>query len=94
MTYPSTALKFTAHVDTPIVLLEDIEYLVDSISCYIDTPREHEAKLNSRPASVDLNFRSEEAYTEALATWSSYPSFILVTSHLSCNLQDRRGAWL
>ncbi|KAF7360676.1 hypothetical protein MVEN_00799300 [Mycena venus] len=83
---PSTALSFTAFVDTPIVLLEDIEYLVDTIACH-----------SSRRASVsevELNFRSDDAYTEALSSWSSFPSFILVTSHATCNLENRRGAWL
>ncbi|KAJ6550042.1 hypothetical protein B0H19DRAFT_1298478 [Mycena capillaripes] len=84
--FPSTTLKFTAHSDTPIVLLEEIEYLVDTIACY-------DSGLTSA-TEVELNFRWEDACKEALASWSSYASFILVTSHLTCNLDDRRGAWL
>ncbi|KAJ7450687.1 hypothetical protein B0H11DRAFT_2076875, partial [Mycena galericulata] len=86
-TFPSTALKFTAHAETPIVLLEDIEYLVDTITC-------HPVSESSGGTVVELNFRSDETYAEALASWSSYQSFVLVTSHLTCNLDDRRGAWL
>ncbi|KAJ7746180.1 hypothetical protein DFH07DRAFT_963052 [Mycena maculata] len=82
--FPSTALKFTAHADMPIVLLEDIEYLVDAVICHVT--------YGVPTAVVELNFRSDNAYTEALNSWS--PPFILVTSHLTCNLDDRRGAWL
>ncbi|KAJ7064305.1 hypothetical protein C8F01DRAFT_1130927, partial [Mycena amicta] len=81
--FPSTSLKFIAHESTPIVLLEDIDYLVDSIAC-------HPAGSG---AVVELSFRSEEPFAEALATWSTYSGFILVTSHLSCNAHDSRGAW-
>ncbi|KAJ7431982.1 hypothetical protein B0H11DRAFT_2209907 [Mycena galericulata] len=86
-TFPSTALKFTAHAETPIVLLEDMEYLLDTITCY-------PIFESSGGTVVELNFRSYDTYAEALASWSSYHSFVLVTSHLTCNLDDRRGAWL
>jgi hypothetical protein len=79
-------LKFTAHPDNPILLLEDIDYLLDTISCH--------SFRGSLSTEVELNFRSEGAYTEAFAAWSSHSFFILVTSHLGCNLDDRRGAWL
>ncbi|KAJ6563422.1 hypothetical protein DFH09DRAFT_1082472 [Mycena vulgaris] len=84
--FPSTTLKFTAHADTPILLLEDIDYLVDTITCHTFRP-------TSR-TEVELNFRSEEVYTDVLNAWSLQPSFILVTFHLTCNLDDRRAAWL
>ncbi|KAJ6615763.1 hypothetical protein B0H10DRAFT_2435276 [Mycena sp. CBHHK59/15] len=84
--YPSTALKFVAHANTPIILLEDIDYLIDTTTCHTQS--------GQYGAKVELNFRSNDAYLEALSSWSSYPTFILVTSHLTCNLDDRRGAWL
>ncbi|KAJ7098454.1 hypothetical protein C8R43DRAFT_964242 [Mycena crocata] len=81
--FPSTALKFTAHPDTPIVLLEDVDYLVDTVTC-------HRAPWSSS-TEVELNFHSQDAYIDALTSWSSYSPFIIVTSHLTCNLDDRRG---
>ncbi|KAJ7081010.1 hypothetical protein C8R44DRAFT_754171 [Mycena epipterygia] len=78
--YPSTALEFTAHPETPIVLLEDIGHLVDSVVC-------HERR-------VELNFVGEDAYAEAVVSWSAHPAFMLVTSHHTCNPPDQRGAWL
>ncbi|KAJ7292074.1 hypothetical protein C8J57DRAFT_1274569 [Mycena rebaudengoi] len=84
--YPSTALKFKAHSATPIILLEDIEDLVDNIFCH--------SPPGEKRASVELNFRFKDAYLEALRSWSSHASFILVTSHLTCNLDLQRGAWV
>ncbi|KAJ7508983.1 hypothetical protein B0H11DRAFT_2217389 [Mycena galericulata] len=86
-TFPSTVLKFTAYAETPIVLLENIDYLVYTITC-------HSISATSGGTVVELNFRSDDTYAEALASWSSHHSFVLVTSHLTCNLDDRRGAWL
>jgi hypothetical protein len=83
---PSTSLKFAAHPGTPIVILEDIDYVLDSIVCH--------SSSDTTRTEVELNFRTEEVYIAALTLWSTYPSFILVTSHLTCNLDDRRGAWL
>ncbi|KAJ7508895.1 hypothetical protein B0H11DRAFT_1963048 [Mycena galericulata] len=86
-TFPSTVLKFTAYAETPIVLLENIDYLVYTITC-------HSISATSGGTVVELNFRSDDTYAEALASWSSHHSFVLVTSHFTCNLDDRRGAWL
>jgi hypothetical protein len=67
-------------------LLEDIEDLVDNIFCH--------SPPGEKRASVELNFRFKDAYLEALRSWSSHASFILVTSHLTCNLDLQRGAWV
>ncbi|KAJ7495616.1 hypothetical protein FB451DRAFT_1550948 [Mycena latifolia] len=82
---PSTSLQLIAHLDSPIVLLEAIDYLFDSVQC----------RSNDRGgAELVLRFASADAHAEALASWSIPPSFSLVTCHPTCNLPDQRAAWL
>ncbi|KAF7314062.1 hypothetical protein HMN09_00565200 [Mycena chlorophos] len=88
--YPSTSLKFLAHESTPIVLLEDFDHLVHTVSC-----QPHGASSSARKAHIEINFRSKDAFAEALEAWSAFEAFTLVTAHSSsgCNAEDTRGAW-
>ncbi|KAJ7145569.1 hypothetical protein C8R44DRAFT_896671 [Mycena epipterygia] len=82
--YSTSSLTFAAHPNVPILLLEDIEFLVDSVVCHAETDG----------SVVEVAFNSEDAYTATYAAWSSLSQFMLVTSHPSCNPSDERGAWL
>ncbi|THG95641.1 hypothetical protein EW026_g6051 [Hermanssonia centrifuga] len=42
---------------------------------------------------MDLRFASADAFEEALDTWTDSGTFIVVTSHPSCNIANERGAW-
>ncbi|KAJ7087985.1 hypothetical protein B0H15DRAFT_295065 [Mycena belliarum] len=82
---PSTTVKFTAPPHRPIVLLEELDHLLESVLCRPN---------NEGGAELELNFISEDTHAGALASWSSLRTFSLVTFHSTCNLPDRRGAWL
>ncbi|KAJ7190746.1 hypothetical protein GGX14DRAFT_482495 [Mycena pura] len=83
---PSSSLTFTAHQDLPILLLEDIEFLVEAVWCHYSAEED--------VSVIEITFASEDAYDATLAAWSSLPQFMLVTSHRGCNPHDQRGAWL
>ncbi|KAJ7446118.1 hypothetical protein FB451DRAFT_1292207 [Mycena latifolia] len=83
---PTSSLTFAAHPNLPILLLENIEFLVNTVACY--------ASSETDDSAVQITFNSEDAYTATLAAWSSLSQFMLVTSHPSCNPSDQRGAWL
>ncbi|KAJ7453774.1 hypothetical protein FB451DRAFT_1280774 [Mycena latifolia] len=83
---PTSSLTFAAHPNLPILLLENIEFLVDTVACY--------ASSETDDSVVQITFNSEDAYAATLAAWSSLSQFMLVTSHPSCNPSDQRGAWL
>ncbi|KAJ6549722.1 hypothetical protein B0H19DRAFT_1073644 [Mycena capillaripes] len=76
--------ELAAHPNVPILLLEDIEFLVDWVVC----------NAEADGSVVELAFNSEDAYAATFAVWSSLSQFMLVTSHPSCNPSDERGAWL
>ncbi|KAF7325621.1 hypothetical protein MKEN_00411800 [Mycena kentingensis (nom. inval.)] len=78
---PSSSLTFSAHPNTPIMLLEDIDFLLDGVRCPSDD------------SAVVISFISADSYAATLAAWSSLPGFILVTAHFGCNAHDQRGAW-
>lgn len=82
--YSTSSLTFAAHPDVPILLLEDIEFLVDSVVCHAE----------AEGSAVEVALNSEDAYAATFAAWSSLSQFMLVTSHPSCNPSDERGAWL
>ncbi|KAJ7848495.1 hypothetical protein B0H14DRAFT_3138277 [Mycena olivaceomarginata] len=82
--YSTSSLTFAAHRNVPILLLEDIEFLVDSVVCHAEADG----------SVVEVAFNSEDAYAATFAAWSSLSQFMLVTSHPSCNPSDERGAWL
>ncbi|KAJ6547774.1 hypothetical protein DFH09DRAFT_634298 [Mycena vulgaris] len=83
--YPSSSLTFAAHPNTPILLLENIEFLVETVVCHTSSETDDSV--------VEITFNSEDAYAATLAAWSSLSEFMLVTSHPSCNPSDQRGAW-
>ncbi|KAJ6600359.1 hypothetical protein DFH09DRAFT_1302843 [Mycena vulgaris] len=83
--YPSSSLTFAAHPKTPILLLENIEFLVETVACHTSSETDDSV--------VEITFNSEDAYAATLAAWSSLSEFMLVTSHPSCNPSDQRGAW-
>ncbi|KAJ7058018.1 hypothetical protein C8F01DRAFT_1232825 [Mycena amicta] len=80
-TYASSSLTFPAHSNTPILLLEDIDFLVDSVVCSLDG------------SAVHISFTSDDSYAATLAAWSSLPQFMLITAHMGCNPHDQRAAW-
>ncbi|KAJ7017946.1 hypothetical protein C8F04DRAFT_1278488 [Mycena alexandri] len=82
--YSTSSLTFAAHPNVPILLLEDIEFLVNSVVCHAEADG----------SVVEVAFNSDDAYTATFAAWSSLSQFMLVTSHPSCNPSDERGAWL
>ncbi|KAJ7204948.1 hypothetical protein GGX14DRAFT_459016 [Mycena pura] len=83
---PRSSLTFTANPEVPILLLEDIDFLVQTVECHYSTEPDDSV--------VEITFTSEDAYDATLAAWSSLSKFMLVTSHQSCNPHDQRGAWL
>ncbi|KAJ7843292.1 hypothetical protein B0H13DRAFT_2676389 [Mycena leptocephala] len=83
---PKDVVTLSAYENVPIMVLEEIDFLVETIVCHIT--------LGSEDSVVEIIFTSEDAYAAIFATWSSLSEFILVTSHQSCNPNDQRGAWL
>ncbi len=83
---PAASVSFTAHNGLPILLLEDLDYLFESVLC-------SENVNNHIPGTMDLRFASADAFEEALDTWTDSGTFIVVTSHPSCNIANERGAW-
>ncbi|KAJ6453977.1 hypothetical protein C8R45DRAFT_1038562 [Mycena sanguinolenta] len=81
---PTSYLTFSAYEDVPVLVLEDIDFMVDTVVC----------QLALRESVAEISFLSEDAYAAAVEAWSSLPKFILVTSHSGCNPDDQRGAWL
>ncbi|KAJ7733971.1 hypothetical protein B0H16DRAFT_1732069 [Mycena metata] len=82
--YSTSSLTFAAHPNVPILLLEDIQFLVNSVVCHAEADG----------SVVEIAFNSDDAYAATFAAWSSLSQFMLVTSHPSCNPSDERGAWL
>ncbi|KAF7320995.1 hypothetical protein HMN09_00186400 [Mycena chlorophos] len=78
---PSTSLTFPAQPQTPIMLLEDIDFLIDTVACTTDN------------SIIAITFGSDDAYAATFAAWSSLEQFMLVTAHFGCNPHDQRGAW-
>ncbi|KAJ7364755.1 hypothetical protein DFH08DRAFT_276822 [Mycena albidolilacea] len=83
---PTSSLTFSAYENVPLLALEDIEFLIETVVCDIT--------LDKEDAMVEIVFASEDAYAMVEATWSSLSKFILVTSHSTCNPSDRRSAWM
>ena len=81
---PSAHISFVAHDDRPILLLEDIDYLFDSVFCTPSSGGNH----------MILIFGNEDVYSETMAMWGKIPTFTVVTAHPTCNSYDQRGAWL
>ncbi|KAJ7686125.1 hypothetical protein B0H17DRAFT_1204507 [Mycena rosella] len=84
--YPTSSLTFAAHPNVPILLLESIEFLVETVVCHTFSETDDSV--------VEITFNSEDAYAATLAAWSSLSQFMLLTSHPTCNPSDQRGAWL
>ncbi|KAJ6526819.1 hypothetical protein B0H19DRAFT_1197094 [Mycena capillaripes] len=84
--HPTSSLTFTANENVPVLVLEDIELLIETVVCHIT--------LDLEDSVIELVFTSEDAYTAAVTAWSTLPEFILVTSHLGCNLSNQRGGWV
>ncbi|KAJ7920457.1 hypothetical protein B0H13DRAFT_1986996 [Mycena leptocephala] len=83
---PTSTLTFPAHQNVPVLLLEDMDFLVETVVCH--------GELDTENLVAEIVFTSEDAHTAAAETWSSLSKFILVTSHPGCNPSDQRGAWL
>ena len=81
---PSAHVSFAAHDDRPILLLEDIDHLFDSVFC----------TSSYGGNDMILIFGNEDTYAEAMDVWRKIPSFTIVTAHPTCNQYDERGAWL
>ena len=64
----------------PTLAIEDIEVLLDSIVCAAST--------------IELHFSHQDALQEALVELAALPRFILVTSHVGCNENGERRAYL
>ncbi|KAJ6566556.1 hypothetical protein B0H19DRAFT_1232686 [Mycena capillaripes] len=84
--YPTSSLTFAAHPNVPILVLENLEFLIEEVMCR--PAKEGEGDV------VEVFFISQDAYAATLAAWSSLSQFMLVTSHPTCNPHDQRGAWL
>ncbi|KAJ7177164.1 hypothetical protein C8R46DRAFT_1188756 [Mycena filopes] len=92
VSYPSTTLKFSAHPNTPMISLEEIDHLLTAVRCESGS-RTHVPRFSVNH-NISLNFISAEAFNEALASWSRPSVFALVTLHETCNVVDQRGAWM
>ena len=79
-------MSFLAHDGRPVLLLEDFDHLLDGIHCANSSA--------SSKSAIDLVFGNEEAFSVALQTWSEVETFVLVTSHATCNSDDDRGAYM
>ncbi|KAJ7209447.1 hypothetical protein B0H12DRAFT_422829 [Mycena haematopus] len=84
--HPTSSLTFSAYKDVPVLTLEGIDFLLETVVC--------EIALDTEESIVEIGFVFEDAYATAAATWSSLSKFILITSHLDCNPSDQRAAWL
>ncbi|KAJ6620454.1 hypothetical protein B0H10DRAFT_1946009 [Mycena sp. CBHHK59/15] len=84
--YPSSSLTFAAHLDVPILVLENMKFLIDAVECC--------TSFRSDNALVNITFITKDAYAATLGAWASVEKFMLVTAHPTCNPSDQRGAWL
>ena len=80
----ATGDPFSAHVNLgsklPVLVLEDIEHLVQSVHCDQE--------------SIEIVFNSRQHLMTAQDTLFSHPRFILITSHWSCNEDGSRLPFL
>lgn len=73
-------VNVTLHLETPGVLLEQIEDISDVV-CSNET--------------VVVTFNSSTAFNAAVAEWSASDSLILFTNHLgNCDVEEERGVFL
>lgn len=84
---PSATVSLSAQDGRLILLVEDFDYLLSSISC---------SPAYARPLSgvIVMDFSDEPAYHDAAAEWRYLQEFAVITSHPGCNPDDERGAWV
>lgn len=83
---PSAIVSLSAQDERPILVVEDLDHLLHSVSC----SRAHMSLLGD---VIVLNFLDEQVYHTATAEWRRLQGFAVITSHQGCNLDDERGAW-
>ncbi|GJE85182.1 hypothetical protein PsYK624_012600 [Phanerochaete sordida] len=83
---PSAAVTLAAHDERPIILVEDLDYLLHSVSCY-------GSRSNALGHTITLEFLDEDAFQLAAAEWLALQTFAVVTAHAGCNAADEHGAW-
>ncbi|KAI0743230.1 hypothetical protein BC629DRAFT_249560 [Irpex lacteus] len=81
---PAANVAFIAHPSIPILLLEDIEFVLEEIVC--SSPQQNGRNLAVR-------FAVEDAFQAALDSWSTLDEFIVLTAHHGCNSYGDRGSW-
>lgn len=84
---PSATVSFTAHDDQPIILLEDFDYLLHRVSCPPNLDGAHSNVMH-------LDFVDPSALEATVDQWESLRQFAVISSHMGCNAEDERGAWM
>ncbi|KAJ7582951.1 hypothetical protein C8J56DRAFT_1055972 [Mycena floridula] len=81
--FPATSVVFTAHQGLPIVLLDDVDFLIQNVEC----------QNSAQDQRLDISFVSAKALGTVLVHWD-VGRFMMITMHSGCNPEDERGAWL
>lgn len=83
---PSAVVSLSAQEHRPILLLEDLDHLLLSVTC---DELEHGLQENV----LTLHFMDEVVFEEALIQWTASDGLVLITAHPGCNIADDRGTW-
>ena len=83
---PSATVSLLAHDDQPILMLEDIDHLLYSVTC-TDFERHPMGK------TIVLDFMDDVAFNEASEQWRKREAFTILTSHSACNADNEHGVW-
>lgn len=75
-------ITLICHESAPVLLLEDFEDLISSITCSTDL--------------VTIAFSENSDFDYARDAWSTLENFILISNHPEngCNPSDERGAYM
>lgn len=84
---PSAVVSLSAQEHRPILLLEDFDHLLLSVTC---DELEHGLQENH---VLTLHFMDEAVFEGALIQWTASDGLIFITAHSGCNTADDRGTW-
>lgn len=64
----------------PILILEDVSDLIKSIDC--------------SGSEVSTYFHDNRTFNDALSTWTEETSFVVISSHGTCQRPGEHGVWM